>query len=214
MAEILFVCEGNLCRSPFAQLVTKVRLDEVFQGRVEISSAGTRARVGEGVPAPMAELVTKYGADPSSHRARQVDARMLDDASLVLVAEGAHRAALVRLHPPVLHYSFTIRHVEHALLPLVAAPGVPGAVVDVADPDPVARLAEVLRRGLDRVATDGGDDDVVDPYGRPASTYDRSVLQMRPALDLLARSFGAEGLPELSARRQRSWFALGRRRSR
>ena len=211
MGGLLFVCEGNLCRSPFAELVTKVRLDAVSHGRLGIASAGTRARVGEGVPEPMASLVRENGADPSMHRARQLDAEMLADASLVLVAEGAHRSSLVRLHPPALHYSFTMRHVEHALMPLVTARDEPGALFDATDPGSVSRLVEVLRRGLDRIAADGDDDSVVDPYGRSAATYDRAVLQMRPALDLLVRSFGADGLPDVTKGRSRSWLALGRR---
>lgn len=207
------MCEGNLCRSPFAELVTKVRLDAVSQGRLDVNSAGTRARVGEGVPAPIAALAREHGADASMHRARQLDAEMLAGASLVLVAEGAHRTSLVRLHPPALHYSFTIRHVEHALLPLLAAPDQAGALFDATDPGSVSRLVEVLRQGRDRVAADGADDDVVDPFGRSGATYDRAVFQMRPALDLLVRSFGADGLPEVTAGRSRSWFSRRRGRS-
>jgi len=215
MGGILFVCEGNLCRSPFAELVSKAHLDAVTEGRVDVSSAGIRAEAGSGIPEPMAALIRDHGADPSSHRARQLDAGMLADASLVLVAERAQRSALVLLHPPALHYSFTIRHVERALLPLIAASGDPDALFDVADPEPVRRLVEVLRRGLDHVLVDRAvDDDVIDPYGRSTETYQQAVVQMRPALDLLVRSFGADGLPELTAARSRSRFALGRRRHR
>lgn len=214
MAGILFVCEGNLCRSPFAELVSKARLDAVLGSRIEVSSAGIRAQVGSEVPEPMADLVRAQGADPSAHRARQLDRGMIAEASLVLVAEGAQRSVVVQLHPPALHYAFTIRHLERALVPLLVPPGAATPLFDSTDPEAVTRVAETLRHGSGRVGVErAGDDDVIDPYGRSRAAYDQAVGQMRPALDLLVRSFGAGGLAPVSATPQPR-FTLGRLRRR
>lgn len=211
---ILFVCEGNLCRSPYAELVSKDRLRSVMGSRIGVSSAGIRAQVGSRVPDPMARHIREQGVDPSMHRARQLDREMIADASLVLAADGAVRSAVVHVHPPSLHYVFTIRHLERALTPIIPVSGDVAPLFEVTAADSVSRVVEVLRRGSGLVRDVRQDDDVIDPYGGSKRAYRQAVAEMQPALNLLVRSFGADGLSPVAAAPTRSRLAVRSRRRR
>jgi protein-tyrosine-phosphatase len=70
--RVLFVCTGNICRSPMAEAIARRLLDERGLQSVEVSSAGTAA--WDGAPASEgAYLVAlEHGLDLSAHRARQL----------------------------------------------------------------------------------------------------------------------------------------------
>lgn len=73
--NVLFVCMGNICRSPTAQGVFRQRLREAgLEDRVRIDSAGTHAyHVGE-PPDPRAQAAAlRRSVDLSDQRARQVE---------------------------------------------------------------------------------------------------------------------------------------------
>jgi protein-tyrosine-phosphatase len=75
--KVLFVCAGNICRSPFAeglarQLATERGLD------VEFSSAGEIALDGDRCPPDAIAVAKEYCVDLSSHRARRLTADMAD----------------------------------------------------------------------------------------------------------------------------------------
>lgn len=74
MMRVLFVCLGNICRSPTAEGVLRRRLEERgLAGRVEVDSCGIGAwHVGK-APDPRAmEAATRRGVDLSALRARQL----------------------------------------------------------------------------------------------------------------------------------------------
>jgi protein-tyrosine phosphatase len=94
--RILFVCIGNICRSPTAEYVLRQRLGD---RDMEITSAGLGALVGHPVERHAMSLLTKHGMDASSHRARQLEVGMLRDAELVLAMERRQLASIARLAP-------------------------------------------------------------------------------------------------------------------
>ena len=77
MAEplrVLFICTGNLCRSPLASAMLEAELRaRDLQGRVLTASAGTHARHGQECPPPLIEVATTYGLDMAAHRSRRFD---------------------------------------------------------------------------------------------------------------------------------------------
>ena len=95
--RILVVCIGNICRSPMAEGLLRLRL----AGRtgVTVGSAGIAARVGE--PAdPMAQgLMRERGIDIAGHRARQLTPELAGAHDLVLVMEQEHERALLEIAP-------------------------------------------------------------------------------------------------------------------
>lgn len=74
MKKILFVCHGNICRSPMAEYVMKAMVAEAGRSAgFEIASAATSTEeTGNGVYPPVRRLLEAAGIDSSAHRARQM----------------------------------------------------------------------------------------------------------------------------------------------
>lgn len=91
--RLLFVCHGNICRSPYAAAALERRLPPPFRERVVIDSAGF---VGPGRPAPQnAVAVAAYrGIDLSTHRSKLVALSDGAGAELVVVMEPRQGRAL------------------------------------------------------------------------------------------------------------------------
>ena len=94
--RVVFVCSGNICRSPIAEKVYATVLErEGLAGRVEVSSAGTGPwHAGEPADTRAAEVLRRNGY-PAEHVARQVNPEHLE-ADLLLAATDEHVAALTR----------------------------------------------------------------------------------------------------------------------
>lgn len=93
---ILFVCMGNICRSPTAEGVFRARAQAAgLADALRIDSAGTHAyHVGEPPDLRSQEFAAKRGVDLSQQRARQVTARDFVDFDLVLAMDKANLAML------------------------------------------------------------------------------------------------------------------------
>ena len=72
MVRVLFVCLGNICRSPTAEAVLRAHASRA-RLKVEVRSAGTGAsHVGEGADPRTVRHARARGYDLSAHRARQL----------------------------------------------------------------------------------------------------------------------------------------------
>jgi protein-tyrosine-phosphatase len=85
--RLLFVCTGNICRSPMAEGLMKVLLPRGAGRHIIIRSAGTHA--ADGLPAEpgAARAAREHGADIGGHRSRAIDGSVIATASLILVME-------------------------------------------------------------------------------------------------------------------------------
>lgn len=84
--RILFVCVGNICRSPIAEAVAR----EAFRERskpVTVASAGLAAVRNSGAHPISVELMRERGIDLSGHVARQLTEDLLRSFELVLTME-------------------------------------------------------------------------------------------------------------------------------
>ncbi len=96
--RILFVCIGNICRSPTAEFLLRKQLTG---GACEVGSAGLNAVVGEPMDPTAADLLREHGVDGSSHRGRQVTGELLRQSDLILTMEKSHSTAIARSFPEV-----------------------------------------------------------------------------------------------------------------
>lgn len=87
--RIIFVCTGNICRSPMAELVLRDLITRSGLGRlVTTSSAGTGDwHVGEQADTRAVAALAARGYDGSHHRARQFDPAWFDELDLVVVLD-------------------------------------------------------------------------------------------------------------------------------
>jgi protein-tyrosine phosphatase len=96
--RLLFVCMGNICRSPTAEGVMRHVLREAgLDSRVEVDSAGTGAwHVGEPADGRARAAARRRGIELDS-TARKVTRADLDEFDLVLAADASNRRDLLRL---------------------------------------------------------------------------------------------------------------------
>ncbi len=89
MIKLLFICHGNICRSPMAEFCMKKLVAEAgLSEKIAVASAATsREEIGNPVYPPAVRLLRREGIDPSGKRARQVTGRDLEDYDLVLVMD-------------------------------------------------------------------------------------------------------------------------------
>jgi protein-tyrosine phosphatase len=98
--KILFVCLGNICRSPTAEGVLRHLLAEEPALGVDVDSAGTGDyHLGE-PPDPRSQSAAKRrGIDLSGLTARQVRRRDFDDFDLILAMDRKNLRDLARMKP-------------------------------------------------------------------------------------------------------------------
>lgn len=94
--RVLFVCMGNICRSPAAQAVFEQRVAESgLHDVIEVDSAGTHAyHVGEPPDTRMQAAARRRGFDLSKQRARRVSAEDFARFHYVLAMDNANLSAL------------------------------------------------------------------------------------------------------------------------
>jgi protein-tyrosine phosphatase len=176
---VLYVCSGNICRSPLAQQVLQARLAG-WGDSVEVLSAGTVAVAGHAMTDEAAELSLRYGGDPSGHRSTPLTTDHIVAADLVLTATRDHRGAVVSAVPRASRYTFTMKQFARLLGSL--------SEEDI-------RSAATTGRGL--VATAAAQrgfapppetpelDDVGDPYLEPFAVYEDVAAQIEATLEPL-----------------------------
>ncbi|MDE3739579.1 MULTISPECIES: low molecular weight protein-tyrosine-phosphatase [Pseudomonas] len=99
--RVLFVCLGNICRSPTAEGVLRHKLREAgLAGQVQVDSAGTGDwHVGKAPDARTRVAAQRRGYDLSQLRARQVEVDDFGHFDLVLAMDESNLANLHRLRP-------------------------------------------------------------------------------------------------------------------
>ncbi|HVS03996.1 MAG TPA: low molecular weight protein-tyrosine-phosphatase [Thermoanaerobaculia bacterium] len=140
--RVLFVCLGNICRSPTGEGLLRALLAERgLEGRIEVDSAGTGAwHVGEGPDRRMAAAAAARGYRLGG-RARQVAPQDYDRYDLIVAMDRENLADLEAMAPPPER-----RRAELRLFSEFLPPGAPRDV-----PDPYYGGGHGFERVLDLV---------------------------------------------------------------
>lgn len=99
MIKILFICHGNICRSPMAEFVMKdlVRQNGL-EGQIQIASAATsREEIGNPVYPPARRKLAEHGIHCDGHHARQLTARDYQDFDLLIGMDQANLRNMTRI---------------------------------------------------------------------------------------------------------------------
>ncbi|MDR7329909.1 arsenate reductase/protein-tyrosine-phosphatase family protein [Corynebacterium guangdongense] len=192
--QLLLVCTGNVCRSPFAEALFRDRFRDTQE--IRFVSAGTDALVGEGMFEATRLTAARYGlADSGEHKARQLTAADLEAADLILVMTAEQRKQVVELSPRTTRRVFTLR--EFARLAAVTSDGDLRMEIGGPDVSDAEKLRGVVRavalaRGALTPLTRASELDVVDPYRQAMDVHAVSAQQIVEAtnavVDLFSRA--------------------------
>ena len=95
--NLLFVCTGNTCRSPMAELLLTRALSDAGLGGVEVESAGIGAWEGSAASEGAYLVMLERGYDLSAHRARALTKELVGRADLILTMGRSHLAQVREL---------------------------------------------------------------------------------------------------------------------
>lgn len=100
--RILFICTGNMTRSPLAEGVLKKKLTNAGLKAIEVSSAGTGASVGLARDSVMLEVAAERGYDVPG-KTQRVDYFSGIEADLILCMEPHHVEYMKGILPSYFH---------------------------------------------------------------------------------------------------------------
>jgi protein-tyrosine phosphatase len=152
---VLFVCTGNICRSPTAEALARRELARYPGAPVKLSSAGSHALEGNPAASRSMLAAATRGASLERHFARELTRRRVRAAGLILCMAAEHR-------PFVLSYDRSAAD-RTFLLATFARVASQWEWLATSPAELVALAAEHARE------LDG--DDVDDPLGHPAEAY-------------------------------------------
>jgi protein-tyrosine phosphatase len=182
--SILFVCTGNICRSPLAQGLLESRT-RALALPVAVESCGTYARRGSPATSDAVVAAREFGLDLEGHRARPLTEHLVGRADLVLALSREHLEEVLLLVPEAAPKTFTLKELAVLVgaLPDASAHTDPNMALD--------RIAEADRLRAGPGAPLVEDPDVRDPIGRALFMYREVGWDIGVAVDaVLTGLFG------------------------
>jgi protein-tyrosine phosphatase len=88
---VLFVCTGNICRSPTAEALARRELARYPGAPIQLSSAGSHALEGNPAASRSMLAASSRGASLERHFARELTRRRVRGADLILCMAAEHR---------------------------------------------------------------------------------------------------------------------------
>ncbi|HWN65887.1 MAG TPA: serine hydroxymethyltransferase [Candidatus Binatus sp.] len=110
MKSVLFVCTGNICRSPIAEGLFRRLLGN--RKDIEVASAGVHAVRGQPPSLYAVQVCEEEGVDISGLRSQPLTAALIDQATHIFAMTGAHLETIQLLFPDGAEKSFLLREFE------------------------------------------------------------------------------------------------------
>jgi glycine hydroxymethyltransferase len=108
--SVLFVCTGNICRSPIAEGLFRRLLGN--RKDIEVASAGVHAVRGQPPSLYAVQVCEEEGVDISGLRSQPLTAALIDQATHIFAMTGAHLETIQMLFPGGAEKSFLLREFE------------------------------------------------------------------------------------------------------
>lgn len=100
MYRIIFVCHGNICRSPMGEFILKnlIKSDNILKDKVLISSAAVSyEEQGNSMYPPAKQILTQHNIPFSQHHAHRITQKEASDADLILIMDRSNENLLKRI---------------------------------------------------------------------------------------------------------------------
>ena len=113
MKTVLFICTGNVCRSPMAEGIFR----QAVRGRGDyrVLSAGLGAAEGQPPSAYAVQAVKELGIDISSLRSRMLTAELVQQADYIFGMTHSHLDTVAMLYPQAAEKTFLLREFDETL---------------------------------------------------------------------------------------------------
>jgi glycine hydroxymethyltransferase len=171
---VLFVCTGNICRSPMALGLFRRLLGN--RKDIEADAAGVHAVRGQPASVHAIEVCRRRGVDISWFRSQPLTATLVDRATHIFAMTGAHLETIHLLFPQSAEKTFLLREFEE-----------PGATLWCDLPDPIGmgreiyeECAESIEKALPSVLTFVEESEMAVPRHARGSTAARSSMGDMP----------------------------------
>lgn len=115
--RLLFVCSGNICRSPMAAEYFRQRAAQSGLSHVVVESAGTLGIEGQPASAEAVRVMEEIGVDLRSHRSRGVSEALLRTTDITVAMAHDHLDYLARYHDRGEDERLLLRSFEEGSLP-------------------------------------------------------------------------------------------------
>lgn len=181
--EVLVVCEGNIGRSPAAQLLLAHTVDPRI---ARFTSAGVGATAGLPICAEVRGPLVAAGIDPDAHRSQKLSTQLVGESDLILGATRRHASKVVELDVRALRRTYTLVGFARQVEDLSEASGLAAA----AESGPDAWLTYVIAQRGRRTRVHEAEDDIPDPYRAPGAAVRKSMEMTARACQVIASALG------------------------
>src|SRR2546426_10887070 len=137
MKTILFVCTGNVCRSPMAEGLMRRLLHE--PGEFRIMSAGLGALDNQPPTELAAQVMAELGVDISHHLSQSLRVPLVEQADFIFTMTRQQQDAIAAIYPVAAEQTLVLREFDDA------------EVIGRDIPDPIGQPLEVYRRTRDQI---------------------------------------------------------------
>jgi len=193
--HLLFVCTGNICRSPMAERLTlaySAAERDALGGELTAQSAGTSAVVGRPMERSASLVLQGLGGDPDGFLARQLAEEHVEAADLVFTMTRRHRATVLQMSPRMMSRTFTLREAASLLRTadgalLAHEPDLDSRGRQLAATLTQLRAARIVQRDRQR-------DDITDPMGGDLEKFQRVGDAIAASLLPLLGALSATGV--------------------
>jgi glycine hydroxymethyltransferase len=137
MKTILFVCTGNVCRSPMAEALLRHALKG--DGNYRVLSAGLGALDGQPATDTAVEVMAEIGIDLSHHVSQALRVPLVEQADFIFTMTRQQQDAIQTIYPMAAEKTFLLREFENS------------EVIGKDIADPIGQPAEIYRRTRDQI---------------------------------------------------------------
>jgi protein-tyrosine phosphatase len=107
--SVVFVCHGNIMRSPVAEAMLKQELQKRGEANLVVISAGLHAVAGRSADPRSVKVAPEFGISVIQHRARPLNQNLVDTSDLVVVMDTVNAAEFLLLYPKSSEKLFFLR---------------------------------------------------------------------------------------------------------